>query len=72
MGMERTFLLGECCKPWQWGAMLNCFTGKREAGDWDGTLSARHKRMDVIWTRLSMNLQFREEDGPDMIVGKYN
>ena len=52
--------------------MLNCFTGKREAGDWDGTLSARRKRMDVIWTRLSMNLQFREEDGPDMIVGKYN
>ena len=34
MGLETTFLLREGCKSLQWGGMLNCFTGKREVGDW--------------------------------------
>ena len=35
----------------------------------DSTLSARHKGMDMD---LSLDEQFREEDGPDMIVWQYN
>lgn len=35
----------------------------------ESMLSARHKRKDMD---LSLNEQFREEDGPDMIVWQYN
>lgn len=66
MGRGTTIPSGKHCRSWQWGEMVNLITGKRKAGFGEHYTNCWSWRNGWVWTILSANSQFREEDGPDI------